>query len=163
MRLLPPQSAPHPVRGQRRTVRRGYRWRGIRSSSTRSAEHVEPVKPCCRPGEQIGFVRAAGAFGQKLAGIPEDWIAVGAFVDREVALEHATRRAERLDAGLHIRPPGRDKHFGRRRLGLLVEAEPANPHAKPAYFDEDIGAGGEPLDRCRPARKYLFVLAGIDA
>src|SRR5271166_3449813 len=45
---------------------------------------VEAVKACRRAGEEVGAFRAACAFAQKLAGVPEHRIGVGALVYREI-------------------------------------------------------------------------------
>src|SRR5262249_19992837 len=128
-----------------------------------SAGHVKAVEFRCSATEQVGFLRVACALGEKLAGVPEHRIAVGALVDGKVALEHASRRPERVDAGLDVGPPRACQRLRRWRLGLLVEAEAAHPHAEAAEFDVNIRASGERLDRCGPAGKYLLVLAGIGA
>ena len=44
---------------------------------------------------------------------------------------------------------------------MLVEAEPADAHAETAELHIHVLAGGQPLNRCRPASKHLFSLAGI--
>ena len=77
-----------------------------------SAGQVEAVEPRCRGTKEIAFLGLSGAFRQKLAGIPEHRIAVGAFVDGEVALEHASRRGEGIDAGLDIGAPGVGQRLG---------------------------------------------------
>src|SRR5712671_1903292 len=81
-------------------------------------------------GKEVGLFRSAGAFGEKLAGVPEHRVAVGAPVDWKIALEHRARWTERLDAGLDVRMPGSREHLGRWRLGLLVEAEAADAHTE---------------------------------
>src|SRR5262245_18477931 len=128
-----------------------------------SAGHVEAVEPRCSATEQVGFLGVACALGQKLAGVPEHRIAVGALVDGKVALEHASRRPERIDAGLDVGTPRGCQRLRGWGLGPLVEAEAAHAHAEAAEFDVDIRAGGERLDRCGPAGKYLLMLAGIGA
>src|SRR6266849_2268778 len=136
---------------------------GLRSSGRQllSADHVEPIKSHCGMSEEIGFFFTARAFCQKLAGIPKDRIAVGALVDREVALEHGARRAERLDACLHIGAPRRRQGFGGRRLGLLMKSKSTEAHAESADLDKHVGAGGQPPDRPSPGRKHLLALAAI--
>src|SRR5262249_403525 len=59
--------------------------------------------------------------------------------------------------------PGVCQRLGGWRLGQLLEAEAAQAHAEAAELDVNVRAGGERLDGCGPARKYLFVLAGIGA
>src|SRR5262245_52059687 len=128
-----------------------------------SAGHVKAVEPRCSAAEQVGFLRVACALGEKLAGVPEHRIAVRALVDGKVALEHASRRPECIDAGLDVGTPRGSQRLRRWRLGLLVETESAHAHAKAAEFDVNTRASGERLDRCGPAGKYLLVLAGIGA
>src|SRR5262249_44824909 len=128
-----------------------------------SAGHVKAVEFRSSASEQVGFLRVACALGEKLAGVPEHRIAVRALVDGKVALEHASRRPECIDAGLDVGTPRGSQRLRRWRLGLLVEAEAAHAHAEAAKFDVNIRASGERLDRCGPAGKYLLVLAGIGA
>src|SRR6266702_7180736 len=130
---------------------------------SRSADRVEAIKPRCRASEEVGLFRVTCAFCQELAGIPEHRIAVGALVDRKVALEHRARRPESLDAGLDIGTPRRRQRLRGGRLGLLVEAETAKAHAESADLDKNVLASGERLDRCRPAGKYVLPLAAIGA
>src|SRR3954447_21671147 len=67
----------------------------------------QTIEPRCGAAEQISLLRRACTFCHDLAGVPERLVAVGPLVDREVAFEHAARRAERLDAGLDIGFPRR--------------------------------------------------------
>src|SRR5215510_1003566 len=127
------------------------------------AGYVKAVESRCGATEQVGFLGVARALGQELAGVPEHRIAVGALVDGKVALEHASRRPERIDAGLDVGTPRGCQRLRGWGLGLLVEAEAAHAHAEAAEFDANIRTGRERLDRCGPARKHLLVLAGIGA
>src|SRR5439155_15945047 len=129
----------------------------------RSAGQVEAVEPHCGTGKEVGLLGIACALRQQLAGVPEHRIAVGALVDGKVALEHASRGGERIDAGLDIRTPRICQHLRRWGLGLLVEAEATQAHTEATEFDVDVRTGGERLDRRGPDRKDLLVLAGIGA
>src|SRR5579872_668426 len=62
--------------------------------------------------EQVGLFRRARAAGQDLAGVPERGVGVGSLVHREVALEHAARGAEGLDAGFDIGLPRGGERLG---------------------------------------------------
>src|SRR5262245_64997025 len=88
-----------------------------------SAGHVEAIKLRSSATEQVGFLRVACALGEKLAGVPEHRIAVGALVDGKVALEHASRRPNGIDAGLVVGTPVGGRGLRGGRLGLLVEPE----------------------------------------
>src|SRR5690348_15647088 len=66
---------------------------------------LQPVEARGGAAEQVGFGRGTRAAGQDLARVPERSVGVRALVHREVALEHAARRAERLDACLDVRLP----------------------------------------------------------
>src|SRR5262249_35672715 len=136
---------------------------GCRPSCAASAGYVKAVESRRGATEQVGFLGVACALGEKLAGVPEHRIAVGALIDGKVALEHASWWPECIDAGLDVGPPRACQRLRRWRLGLLVEAEAAHAHAEAAEFDVNIRASGERLDRCGPAGKYLLVLAGIGA
>src|SRR5262245_39666815 len=128
-----------------------------------SAGHVEAVEFRCSATEQVGFLGVICALGEKLAGVPEHRIAVGALVDGKVALEHASRRPECSNAGLDVGTPRGGQRLRRWGLGLLVEAESAHAHAEATEIDVNIRASRERLDRCGPAGKYLLVLAGVGA
>src|SRR5258708_10823878 len=56
--------------------------------------------------------------GDALKRIPQHLIAAGALIDREIALEHRTLRAEGGDAGLDIGPSGLLQILRGGRLGL---------------------------------------------
>src|SRR5215475_12361185 len=59
---------------------------------------AEAVEARCGAGEEIGLFRDRGAARETLEGVEQHGIAAGALIDREIALEHAAVRAERLDA-----------------------------------------------------------------
>jgi hypothetical protein len=59
-----------------------------------------------------------------LRGVPQELIAAGALVDREIAFEHRALRAEGLDAGLDISSPRLLQVFGRWRLGVFEKVKP---------------------------------------
>src|SRR6202022_3102472 len=122
--------------------------RGERPTShrPRAAHPVEPIESCCRPAEEVSFLRTAEALCQQLACIPEHLVAVGALVDREIALKHGARRSERRDASLNVGPPGNCQYLGGRRIGVPGEANPAETHAKSADLDPHVLAFSEPLD-----------------
>src|SRR2546421_5436341 len=137
---------------------------GTRPGMTKSgADAVEPIDALRRTEEQIGFLGSARALGEQLAGVPEHRIAVRALVDREVALEHATRWAERRDAGFDVWPPSVRERLRGRRFGRLFETEAADAHAEPAEFYVDIRPLGERLNRLLPTREDVLALVGIDA
>src|SRR5260370_27678613 len=62
------------------------------------------VKPPRRVAEQHRLFVCRGAGGQALEGVPVGRVGAGNLVDREVALEHAARRAEPRDADLPVAP-----------------------------------------------------------
>src|SRR5712692_5836678 len=86
-----------------------------------SVGQVEPIEPRRGAAEQIRFLGRTCCPRQNLAGIPERRVAIGALVDREVALEHTAPGAESFDAGLEIRPPRMRQGFGSKRPWLLVK------------------------------------------
>jgi hypothetical protein len=131
-------------------------------SSAPVSPYVEPIESCCGPTEEIGLLRTTEALCQQLARIPKHWVAVGALVDREIALKHGARRSERRNASLNVWPPGSCQHLGGWRIGVLVEAKPAEAHAKSAELDPHVLAFSEPLDGRRPAGKNLAPLAAVD-
>ncbi len=73
---------------------------------------LQSVKARRGAAEQVGFFRRARAAGEDLAGVPEGGVGVRPLVHGEVALEHATRGAECLDAGLDIGLPSRGECLG---------------------------------------------------
>src|SRR5713101_830496 len=83
----------------------------------------EAVTPRRGTGEQVGLLGGGGTLYNKIAGIPEDRITVGDFVDRKVALKHRARRPEGLNTSLNVGAKSSVHHLGRRRFGLLVEAQ----------------------------------------
>src|SRR5215475_11885473 len=119
-----------------------------------SAGHVEAVEFRCSAMEQVGLLGVACALGEKLAGVPEHRIAVGALVDGKVALEHASRRPECIDAALDVGTPRGSQRIRIGGFGLLVQAESPPSDAVAAEFDVNIRASGERLDRCGTAGKY---------
>src|SRR4029077_20041401 len=84
-------------------------------------------------------------------------------VDGKVTLKHRARRPEGLDTSLNVGAKSSGHHLGRRRFGLLVEAQASVALTKSAELDVNVGAGSERLDRCLPARKHLVALAPIHA
>src|SRR5688572_2478249 len=80
------------------------------------------------------------ALGDALHRVPQHWVRNRVAVRREVALEHAAPRAERLDAMLVERTPsGRKLLRGRRRIEP-IQTQPQIRHAKPAELDVHVGA-----------------------
>src|ERR1700693_3566598 len=83
------------------------------SCAASSGRQVEPVEPRRGAAKQTRLLGRTCASGQNLAGVPERRVAIGALVDRKIALEHAAAGAEAFDAGLEIRAPGVRQGFGR--------------------------------------------------
>src|SRR2546422_3562443 len=108
---------------------------------------VQPVAPRRGTGEQIGFLAAARALRHQLAGIPEDGITVGDFVDREVTLKHAARRPEGRDTGFNVGAESRGHLFRRWRFGVPIEAQGSVALTESAELDEHVGPGSEGPDR----------------
>jgi hypothetical protein len=102
------------------------------------ANCVETVAPRGRAPEQIGFFGAAGTLRHQLAGIPEDRITVGNFVDRKVTLKHRARGAESFNARFNIGAECIGWHFRRWRFGLLVEAQAIVALAKSAELNVNV-------------------------
>src|SRR5262249_13094526 len=121
------------------------------------------IKPNRGSRKEVRLFCLGRASRQQLAGVPEYRIAVGALVDREVALEHRARRSKGLDASLNVGAPCIRQSLGRARFSWLVEADPANAHAEPPELHMHVLAGRQPLNRGRPARKHLFALTRIGA
>src|SRR5438128_10742229 len=67
--------------------------------------YAKAVKARRGAGEEIGFFRCRGAAREPLERVEQHWVAAGALVDREIALEHAAAGAEAFDAGVDIGPP----------------------------------------------------------
>src|SRR4051794_39786108 len=86
--------------------------KGMGSGPASIAKAVEPRRGAC---EEIGFLGRRGAAREPFEGIVQHRIAARALVDREVALEHAAVRAETLDTGVDIGPPGSGHLTGRGR------------------------------------------------
>src|SRR5436305_5503268 len=124
---------------------------------------VEPIETLRGAEKQIVLLSCARAFRQNLAGVPEHRIAVRTLVDREVALEHAARRAERRDARFDVRLPGIGERLRGRGVGELLEAEAADAHAEPAKFHGNVRAFCEGFDRLLPARENFLVPVGVNA
>src|SRR5262249_46328165 len=108
---------------------------------------VQPVEARRGTGEQIGFLAAARALRHQLAGIPEDGITVGDFVDREVTLKHAARRSKGRDTGFNVGAESRGHLFGRWRFGVRIEAQGRVALTESAELDEHVWPGSEGLDR----------------
>src|SRR5512139_3246570 len=73
----------------------------------RRASDAQPIDSRRRAVEQAGLLACTRALGQSLAGVPEDAVAVGTLVDREIAFEHGAIGADGRDAGFDVGPPGR--------------------------------------------------------
>src|SRR5215510_6516830 len=108
---------------------------------------VQPVASRRGAREQIGFLAAARALRHQLAGIPEDGITVGDFVDREVTLKHAARRPEGRDTGFNVRAESLGHLFRRWRFCVPIEAQGSVALTESAELDEHVGPGSEGLDR----------------
>src|SRR5262249_10799925 len=122
---------------------------------------VESIEPGGRASEELSLLVGARPFRQQFAGVPEHGIAVGALVDREVALKHAARSAESLDTGRNVGTPSGRQRLGGRWVWLLMKAEPTHAHAKAPDLHVDVRASGKCLYRGGPAGKHLLVPPGI--
>src|SRR5258707_12100221 len=99
--------------------------------------------------------------GDALKRIPQHLIAAGALIDREIALEHRTLRAEGGDAGLDIGPPGLLQILRGGRLGLFKEIEADHLHTETAELDISVGEARDLLDLGAPSGKGFVALARI--
>src|ERR1700674_560942 len=140
----------------------GRRKRCRASSCAASSERqFEPVEPRRGAAEQIRLLGRTCRPGQYLAGVPECRVAIGALVDRKIALEHAAAGGGAFDAGLEIRPPGVRQGCGRERPRMPVKIEAADPHPEPAELHADVRAAGERPDGGGPAREHFLPLLRI--
>ena len=89
--------------------------------------------------------------GDALERVPQLGVAAGLLVRREVALEHAAVDAERLDAVLDIRPPGRGEILGPGRHVAFMEVEADRYHAETAELAIDVRAFRQLGDVLAPA------------
>src|SRR6516225_2226586 len=83
--------------------------------------------------------------------IPQHLIAAATLIDREIALEHRTLRAEGGNAGLDIGPPGLLQILRGGRLGLFKEIEADHLHAETAELDISVGEARDLLDLGAPS------------
>src|SRR5215211_4972798 len=113
--------------------------------------------------EQALLLGGTGRPREALAGVPEHAVAVGAFVDGEIALEHGAVGAKGFDAGLDVGPPQSGKLFGARRQFALMHVETEQPHAETAQLHVDVGARGERPDALVPLGEHLVALALVAA
>src|SRR5829696_7896413 len=104
---------------------------GPRSGKSLQAEAVDLRR---RAAEQALLLGSACARGEPLAGIPEHAVAVGAFVDGEIAFEHGAVGAKSFDAGLDVGPPQGRELLGARRHLALMHVETEQPHAETAQL-----------------------------
>src|SRR6516225_9480655 len=93
--------------------------------------------------------------------IPQHLIAAGTLIDREIALEHRTLRAERGDTRLDIGPPGLLQILRGGRLGLFKEIEANHLHAETAELDISIREARDLLDLGAPSGEGFVALARI--
>src|SRR5215471_4216304 len=121
--------------------------------------HVEPIGLFGGAAEQGSLLVGGMPGGDALKRIPQHLIAAGALIDREIALEHRTLRAEGRDADLDIGPPGLLQILRGGRLGLFEEIEADHLHAKAAELDKGIGEGRDLADLRAPVGKGLVALA----
>src|SRR2546422_2741496 len=119
----------------------------LKGAGTALNKSVQPVAPRRGTGEQIDFLAAARALRHQLAGIPEDGITVGDFVDREVTLKHAARRPEGRDTGFNVGAESRGHLFRRWRFCVPIEAQGSVALTESAELDEHVGPGSEGPDR----------------
>src|SRR5713101_95623 len=110
--------------------------------------------------EQRGLFGFAVWRGDALEGVDDHLIAALALVRREIAFEHAARRAERLDSGFDIGTPCRRRFFRRRWHRTLVKVITEQAHRQPAEFNHHIGAFGDVPDRGLPLNKGLLTPVG---
>src|SRR5690554_5432025 len=64
----------------------GFISGGRRECGGLGSAEVQTIHPRRRSAEQVRLLARAGTLRQELAGVPEDCVAVGSLVDREVAL-----------------------------------------------------------------------------
>jgi hypothetical protein len=115
------------------------------------------------PLNSLDFSSGRVAGGQAFEGVPQDGIAGADAVRREVALEHASVRAERGDAALDIRFVGARQFLRRRRRLARVEVEHAEQHAEPAELDDDVLALTEFGDAGLPYGEGFLLLVRVGA
>ena len=145
-----------------RSRRRGTPRRPQAGACVRRCRPAGRSAPPCRwNSAAFSVVRASGR--QALERVPHHGIAAHPLVDREVALEHAAVGAERLDAGLHERPPCRGEFARGRRQRLLVEREAADRHRLAAELQHHIGALRQLAQIAPPSGKRLVGLRAIRA
>src|SRR4051794_38897452 len=145
-------SSPSPVSPSKRSGPRRSR------PPSSSAELVDAAR---RAREQGRLLASRGLGGDPLEGIPQHAVAAGDLVDGKVALVHAAVRSEQLYASFDPRPEGLGQFLRARRLGPLVEVEPAHRHAEAADLDGDVLALGELGHGLLPGRPHLVVAAGV--
>src|SRR6516165_6082686 len=93
--------------------------------------------------------------------IPQHLIAAATLIDREIALEHRTLRAEGGDAGLDLGPPGLLQILRGGRLGLFKKIEADHLHAETAELDISVGEARDLLDLGAPSGEGFVALARI--
>src|ERR1700730_18309124 len=130
-------------------------WYSARRGSPQAIEALR------RRAEQrrLFILRSTGC--EPLAGVPIDGVGGGDLVDGKIALEHAARWPECLDAALDVGPPTLRQLRGGGRLVAMVEGKAADAHAEPSEFDGDIGTAGEVQHRPLPWLEILGALVRI--
>src|SRR5215831_16299550 len=111
--------------------------------------------------EHGGSLVCGKGFRELLELIPKHCIGAREPVDREVALQHATRGTEAVDH-IHVPIAIRSEQLIRtRRLFSLVPAIAIDDHLDAAKFCDDIWILCEFSDRRFPRREYFIAAAGI--
>ena len=104
-------------------------------------------------------VRQAGAGA--LERVPQRPVRDHRLVDREIAFEHAPRRAEGGDAFVDPRLPRRGQFDRARGVGALVPGRAAHDHPEPAQFGEHIVALRQLGDIGAPLREQFGAVVGV--
>src|SRR5262245_37745904 len=124
---------------------------------------VETVHALGRSAKELGLLARSGSAHQPLTRVPEHLIAVRDFVHRKVTLEHAARRAKRLDACLDVAPRLHRDDLRRWWFRVLSKPERGVPHPQSAYLHRNVLVRCEPPERGRPTGKYFFVTPLVSA
>src|SRR5438105_14092256 len=93
---------------------------------------ADPIGASSRIVKQFGALGGRVALREQFESVEQHVVRKRDLIDREVALEHATVRAELLDTVAHDRSDGRGQLFGTDRPGASMPVEPQLRHSDAA-------------------------------
>jgi hypothetical protein len=147
-------------------IQRPGRRRRLRQTATSRAAIPfliirHPVGAPCGSREQLRLLISGRTGGQPLERVPNDLVAAPAFLHREIALVHRAFRSERLDAGLHPRPPRLGDLLRTRRQFARATAMTGKPDRHCTQLHVNVLVPGNRGDAGLPFGEHLVAPAGV--